>query len=452
MGIPDTAPLLLGIDVGTSRTKAVLVDRSGAEVAIGVADTPFVSAPAGVEVDVEALLATVRDVVVGLGGGLRRVAAVGIAGLAESGAPLDGEGRPLGPVIAWHDPRGGEVVAALEERFGDSLSVAVGQRLRTVSSVAKLGWQLRDGVQGVRWWLGVPELGLNRLTGSRATDYSLAARTGAYDVVGRALLSDVPAFLGLPPDVFPTPSPAGAVMGTVTGGGALWSGLPAGIPVTVAGHDHLAGMVGSGAGGGDLGNSVGTAETVLGRSSAAVDVAGALERRVAVTLWPDGDGWAVLASGARAGLVLAAAARALGSSPAELDGMAEVAETVDATAWVDALAEAVRSPAGAPPPGEGPPPAGSPGAVWNGVVHALAARTNDAVDRVEEVAGRADRLVVFGGGSRSRPWLRAKAAAGHLPVVRSTAEEPAARGAAVFAGVAAGWWPSAGAAPRPDLT
>ncbi len=85
--------------------------------------------------------------------------------------------------------------------------------------------------------------------------------------------------------------------------------------------------------------------------------------------------------------------------------------------------------------------------MWNGVLCALAVRTWDAVDRVEAVAGPGHRLVVFGGGGRSRPWLERKAAAGRLPVLRSTAGEPAARGAALFAGVAAGWWQKVDAAP-----
>lgn len=457
MAIPD-GPLLLGIDIGTSRTKAVLVDAAGVEVVSAARPTPFARGPAGVETDVDALLGVVAGVMADLGARLRQVTGVGIAGLAESGAPLDAGGRPLAPVIAWHDPRGAEAVAVLAERFGDDLPLRTGQRLGTVSSVAKLGWLAANGVAGVRWWLGVPELCLQALTGARATDFSLAARTGAFDVVRRVPLPDVPDALGLPSDVFPEPLPAGAVMGTVSATGAAWSGLAAGIPVTVAGHDHLAGVAGSGAGDGDIVNSVGTAETVVGRTTTVPDVRSALERRAAVTVWPTGRGWVVLASGARAGLVLDGAARLLGHPLPELDGMAEGAGTVDVTAWVDAAAAAARTgttSARQASPGPGAEtralPAGPPGAVWNGILHALAVRTWDAAVRVGEVGGPGRRLVVFGGGGRSRPWLRAKADQGHLPVVRSTAGEAVARGAALFAGVAAGWWPSPEAAPAPRL-
>ena len=447
MAITDAAPLLLGIDVGTSRTKAVVVDATGAEVGSAVRPTPFAKTDAGVESAVDALLGAVGDVLAELGERRTGVGAVGIAGLAESGAPFDEAGSVLGPVIAWHDRRGVEAVELLERRFGDDVSLAIGQRLRTVSSVAKLAWQAAHGAEEVRRWLGVPELCLHRLTGERATDFSLAARTGAYDVRRKTSMPEVLRALGLPEDVFPEPVPAGSVMGAVSAAGAAWSGLRVGIPVTVAGHDHLAGLVGSGAGEGDLGNSVGTAESVVCRSAQLPDAGSAIDRRAFVTVWPDGDGWAALAGAARAGLVLAAASGALGSSLRELDSLARGAGTVDATGWVAALADAARS--GSPVPDRLEAPGGAPGAVWNGVLQALAARTWEAADRVQAVAGSRRRLVVFGGGSRSRPWVEAKAAAGHLPVVRSAARQPVARGAALFAGVAAGWWPSVDAAPPP---
>lgn len=183
---------------------------------MAVRPTPFATTDDGVEAGVEALLAAVAEALEELGSRLAGVVAVGIAGLAESGAALDGAGLPLGPVIAWHDPRGAEVVERLEQRFGDDVSLAMGQRLRTVSSVAKLGWQVAHGAGAARCWLGVPELCLHRLTGERATDFSLAARTGAYDVGRRAPMPEVLAVLGLPEDMFLSPVAAGSVMGAVS--------------------------------------------------------------------------------------------------------------------------------------------------------------------------------------------------------------------------------------------
>ena len=74
-----------------------------------------------------------------------------------------------------------------------------------------------------------------------------------------------------------------------------------------------------------------------------------------------------------------------------------------------------------------------------------------AAGRVADLAGPHRRLVVFGGGSRSPAWLRAKAAEAGVPVLGCPVPEAAARGAALAAGVAAGWWPSPAAGPVPAL-
>lgn len=412
-------------------------------MAHAVAPTPFATDERGVEMDVDDLRRCVGQVLAGLGDGpRRRVVAAGVAGIAESGAPLDRSRRPLARVIAWHDGRGHEQVALVEERFGPGLALRTGERLRAVSTAAKLGWLLAHGVQEVDRWLGVPELVLLALTGEEATEYSLAARTGCYDVTARTWIPEVATLLGFDVAVFAPVRPAGTAMGRVTPAGAALSGLPEGIPVTVAGHDHLAGMGGAGLGRHDMANSVGTAETIVARTADLPDIAAAMGRRVAVKLFPRGTEWSVLVGAVRAGLVLETAAAALGRSPADLDRLADVPDgrhPMDASAAVDGLAHG----------NAGDLPDGPPGAVWAGLLDALAARTAGAYERLAAVVGVPERMVVFGGGSVSDRWLRAKAAALPVPVVRSTVDSAVARGAALYAGVAAGWWPSVDDAPLP---
>lgn len=461
---PSVGSLLLGLDLGSSRIKALLLDDEGNDAGSASVATPFESHPAGTEMSVEQLLAAVAQVLDGLGDERSRVTGVGITGMAESGAPLGADDRPLAPVIAWHDRRGAATVAMLTERFGDGLAKQIGQPLRTVSSVAKLGWSVDHGVEGVCSWLGVPELCLLALTGAHATDYSLAARTGCYDVIRRRWLPEVVEALGLAVTVLPPIEPAGVVMGRVSTGGTAWSGLAQGVPVTVAGHDHLAAFAGAGVGSGRLGNSVGTAETVVARADREPDIDRALAAGTAVSLFPAGEAWAVFAGAARAGRVLDSAVAALGRPLGELDRLAEVAGSVGASGWLASVEAHHRRRRTAAGHGDGdgqdgtegvsPPPrlpAGSPGAVWRGVLEALAGRTWEAAQRAMAVTGPASGVVVFGGGSRSRPWLRAKAEVCEPPVWRSTAGEAAARGAALYAGASVGWWSSTAQAPAAPL-
>ncbi|HEX2192239.1 MAG TPA: FGGY family carbohydrate kinase [Acidimicrobiales bacterium] len=434
--------LLLGLDVGSSRIKALLVDHEGREGQLSSVPSPFATTAQGVEAGVDELLGAVRRAVSGLGPDRERVAALSVAGLAESGAPLDGTGRPLAPVIAWHDRRGEDVAERLRRRFGPDLAHRMGQQVRYVSSAAKLGWLLDHGVTGVSRWLGVPELCLHQLTGATATEWSLAARTGCLDVGRRTWMPEVADAAGFDVDVFAEVLAAGTEMGRVQRAAADEWGLPSGVPVTIAGHDHLAGVVGSGADPADLVNSVGTAETVVGRSPTLPDVRAALEAGLAITLFPGGDGWAVLASGARAGLAVNEAAETLGADPAELDAEAAAGhDTLDAPGLLESLRR--RDPPALP---DGPA-----GVVWRTLLDALSVCTADAVERVTGLLPGAARLVVFGGGARSEPWLAAKTARLGVPVWRTAAGEAVARGAAVFGGVAAGWWSSPAEAPKPVL-
>ena len=425
--------------MGSSSTKATLVDAvTGAEVASAALAGPFVTRDGRTEATVASLLDLVGRVLRRLGDDrLRQVVGVGIGGVAESGAPVAADGTALAPVIAWHDRRGEAVAERLTAAFGDELDRSIGQRLRYVSTVAKLGWLVEHGLRSTAptgWrWLGVPELVLRALTGAEATEWSLAARTGCFDIGRRVWLPEVAAAAGFDVGVFPPVMAAGEVMGRVTAEASAWSGLRAGVPVTVAGHDHLVGFVGSGAGADDLVDSVGTAETVVGRSVALPDLEAALGAGVAVGLFPGGDGWAASASAARCGQAMDAAATALGQTPAELDRLAAAGGMVlDAPGLVDSLRR--RQPPALP--------AGDAADVWDTLLDALAAETAAAVVRVTGVLGPRRRLVVFGGGSVSDPLLAAKRRHVPIPVGRSPVADAVAKGAAHFAATAAGLAPN----------
>ena len=437
--------------------KALLVDRAGTQRGLAVEPTPFVHRPAGVEMDSSDFETSLRRLLEGLGPARDGVAAVGVAGMAESGAPIDG-GRAVAPILAWHDRRGEETVARLEHHFGEALHRRIGQRVRSVSSVAKLGWLLDHGLTPPRRWLGVPELCLYVLTGTEVTEHSLAARTGAYDVVGRHYMPEVAEFLGLRPDTFPPVACAGSIMGRVSPPAGRAYGIPVGVPVTVAGHDHLAAAAGLRVGEADLLNSVGTAETLLRRHPRPPPMEQSLALGLAVTVWPGGEAWGVLASVTRSGIVISALAAALGLDLAHLDRLAETAGVADEPAPdPDALAAELapwleRRPTPGDPRPEPDVPAGPPGAVWAGALRELSARTVAAAAGPATLLGPHRRMTVFGGGSRSRPWVAAQAAAmAGVPVLRSTASEATARGAALAAGAAAGWWPSPSAGPAPAL-
>jgi sugar (pentulose or hexulose) kinase len=253
--------MLLGLDVGTTAVKAAAFDDAGRELSQGRAPTPWRTVPTGAELDPHQLLAAAvaaaREAVAAAGGG--QVAAVGVAGMAETGVLLDRAGRPVVPAIAWHDSRGRDEARRLASDLGD-FPARVGLPASELCTLAKYRWMrdhLPESAAGVRW-LNVAEWIVLGFGGEPAAELSLASRTGFYDLHAQRPWDEALAWADAPAGLMPDAVPAGTPMGTAT--------LPevAGAALTVGGHDHLAAAVGVGAAGeGDVLDSCGTAEAFV---------------------------------------------------------------------------------------------------------------------------------------------------------------------------------------------
>src|SRR6266511_113898 len=108
-------PLLVGIDLGTTTCKAVVVSAGGAELAHNTVPTPWRAVPSGAETDprvlVDAALGAAERALARTPDG--PVLAVGVTSMAETCALLGADGEPVAPAIAWHDLRGQDEAAAL---------------------------------------------------------------------------------------------------------------------------------------------------------------------------------------------------------------------------------------------------------------------------------------------------------------------------------------------------
>jgi xylulokinase len=133
-------------------------------------------------------------------------------------------------------------------------------------SLTKILWWRKHAGQTLTGviWLSVADYIAYRLTGMLATDYSLAGRTYAFDLRRRAWANDWLEQLGLSGDLFPPARPAGTACGA-SSSGFEQIGLAAGVPVVVAGHDHVCAALAAGvAPGAQVFDSIGTAEVLIG--------------------------------------------------------------------------------------------------------------------------------------------------------------------------------------------
>jgi sugar (pentulose or hexulose) kinase len=401
--------LLLGLDVGTTAVKAALFDTSGRELAHGRAPTPWRAVPTGAELDPDELLhaavAAAREAVAAAGG--RTVAAVGVAGMAETGVLLDGHGRPAVPSIAWHDSRGGEQAERLARDLPD-FSVRAGLPVRTMCTLVKYRWMRDhwpDTARGVRW-LNVSEWIVLGMGGEPAAELSLASRTGFYDLHERRPWADALAWADAPPGLMPDAVPAGTPMGT-TGDGAV---------LTVGGHDHLAAAVGAGAtGDDDVLNSCGTAEAFV-RTTAPLPpdrVARAVAAGFTVG-WHAVPDRHALQGGLTTGMALERVLEDAGIAPDDRDEVEAAALEIERGGRRD-----------------------DPAAAYHAALDAAGEDGARLLSRMAEVAGPARRVVVTGG------WASGPAAQAvkrrHLgPFEYRPGISQGARGAALAAGRAAG--------------
>lgn len=246
---------LLGIDVGTSGSKAVLIDADGVVRASVTHEYPLSHPkPLWAEQDPEhwwqATIQSIRDVMTKAGATADQIAALGLTGQMHGMVMLDREGNVLRPAILWNDQRTGPQCAAITEKVGArEILELTGNPVLPGFTAPKILWVKENEPDVYRLTAKVllPKDYIRyRLTGDFFSDVSDASGTALFDV-GRRQWSD--AMIGafdVPrawlPEVTESPVPSAKISGDA----AKLTGLRAGMPVVAGGGDQAAGAVGTG--------------------------------------------------------------------------------------------------------------------------------------------------------------------------------------------------------------
>jgi sugar (pentulose or hexulose) kinase len=443
-------PLLVGVDVGTSSCKATVCTVDGREVAHGRAPLAWRNTAEGTETDPAQVLGAVRGALAqALAGAPEgRVAAVGVAGMAEVGVLLDRAGEPVAPLIAWHDGRDREQARSLAEDLGPDLFGAMtGLPLGTQWSLTKHRW-LRDRTaaldRAVRR-LHVPEWVVYALGGEQASEYSLASRTGWLHLRDRTWWTPALEWSGADPALLPPLVQAGTPLGRVAAdrvGDRL-----AGAVLTVAGHDHLAAAVGAGAArDGDVLDSCGTAEALVRTVPAPLPEHAVTELvRHGVTVgWHALPGRLSVLGATRGGLLLQRVLRLLGRDHADLPELDRAALRTDPGSLRAHLTDdgtAALSGVGGD---------AGPAAAWRAAQQTALTEATRMQRLVTDATGEHGRVVMTGGWAHSEAMVALRREA-FGAVHRSPAIEAGARGAALLAGCAAGVFASPLELPDPHV-
>jgi xylulokinase len=249
-----SAPILLGLDLGTSCAKGAALDRDGTvRHAFEIPYRYEVPQAGWAEADAETWWLAVRDLLGRLASavGAASVTAVGITGQAPTLLAVDGDGRPLRPAILWLDVRAEDEARRMGDRLGVAAAEHVGgNRLHPYYLGPKLAWLHRHEpavLEKAAVILQSHSLPVMRLTGARVTDCSSAAlATPLYDARARTWSTEACAQVAVPRRLLPEIRPAHAVAGAVTAGAARETGLREGTPVVVGGADFAASTLAAG--------------------------------------------------------------------------------------------------------------------------------------------------------------------------------------------------------------
>ncbi len=244
---------LVGIDVGTTACKGLLLGLDGAVLAEASAAQPqFAPQPGWAEADAaawwtnacavtRALLAQVPGV---------EVCGVGVAGMLPALLLLDAAEQPLRRSIQQNDARTGAEIDAMRAATDEAAFLArTGSPISQQSIGPRVRW-LRahesEMIARVAHICGSYDYVTYRLTGALGIERNWALESGLYDVQTADWADDLLA-LGaverawLPPPRWPT-----EIVGAVTPEAAAASGLPAGVPVCAGSADHIASALATG--------------------------------------------------------------------------------------------------------------------------------------------------------------------------------------------------------------
>ena len=245
---------VIGVDIGTQSTKALLTDARGRIVAQHVKgyrpDTPR---PMWAEQWPDVWLAAVDECIAGCvataarevegfsPGAVRAIAIDSLYG--GSGIPVDDDVKPLHPCLIWMDRRATPQVDTIRATMDLSrLAAITGNGVDSYYGYTKMLW-LRDNRPDVfgrtRWFLPPNAFVIHAMTGQIAVDRSSAGNIGGvYDVAAGRWSSEMLDALGIPARMMPERLVASSdVVGGLTRGAAERLGLPERTPVVAGGVD-----------------------------------------------------------------------------------------------------------------------------------------------------------------------------------------------------------------------
>jgi len=263
--------LVIGLDVGTTGTKALVIDEAGRVLSGAYREYELKSDGARVSQNADdwwdAVKYTVREAASKVD--RAKIAAVSLSTQGASMLATDADGRPLCDVITWMDSRAAREVEYLDGAIGtETIYKKCGWPLTPAGDAAKILW-LKNEEPGVfesaACFPSTIEFINKKLTGRFVTDPTNAAIRQLFNISTCDWDDDILDAVGITKDRLPEVASVGDLVGTLTPDAADALGLSQDVKVFCGAHDQYAASIGAGAvNAGDMMLATGTAWVVLG--------------------------------------------------------------------------------------------------------------------------------------------------------------------------------------------
>jgi xylulokinase len=460
LGTPEVIILLLGLDVGTGGSRAIVVDASGRVRGAATAPhDPFVSPrTAWAEQHPEnwwaASQAAIRQAIAAAGVSAREIRSIGLSGQMHGAVLLDAAGAVVRPAIIWCDQRTEAQCRWLADGVGTRrlLQHTLNPPL-TNFTLPKLLWvrtQEPDAWRRVRQVLLPKDYVRWQLSGEYGIDVADASGTLLLDVAHRRWSQEILSATGIDAALLPPVFESTDICARVSAEGARATGLAEGTPIVAGAGDQAAGAVGMGiTRAGTVSVTIGTSGVVFAATDRpALDPRG----RLHTFCHAIPQRWHVMGVTQAAGLSLRWLRDLLGvPTDAAVDPYdvltgeaAKAPAGSDGVLWAPYLMgertphldPSIRGALTGLAANHGRPH------VVRAVLEGVAFSMRDSLEIFRELGIPVGRIRLGGGGARSPLWRQIQADVYDHAVETVPADEGAAYGAAILAGVGIGHWSS----------
>ena len=242
--------MYIGLDIGTSGTKAALIDGKGSVLRSHQVNYGFSNTAGGYrELDAVNVWNAAKSCLEAVGRGAE-AKTIAVSALGEAIVLINESGEPLADGIAGTDIRGVQELEELREQFGlRVLTDLTGQNLSTIYSANKILWLKKHRPELLeRAWkvLTFQDYIVYRLCRHAVIDYSMASRTMMFDINRKDWSEPLMRVVGMSREKFADTALGGTVAGVIVPSLAEELGLSRDIRIVVGTHDHIANAIGCG--------------------------------------------------------------------------------------------------------------------------------------------------------------------------------------------------------------